>query len=126
MTQEAQTKLLHGELSYQINGLLFDVHNELGQFAKEKQYGDLLEKKLKENNIGYRRELVVGESGNICDFLVEGKVLLELKSKPFLLNSDYDQVKRYLHSCDLELGILVNFRSKYLKPKRVIRTKPNL
>ena len=46
MTQEAQTKLLHGELSYQINGLLFDVHNELGQFAKEKQYGDLLEKKL--------------------------------------------------------------------------------
>lgn len=123
---DTKTKLLFGDLSYKINGILFDCHNELGQFGKEKQYGDLIEKKLKENNIGYKRELRVGESGNIIDFLIESNVLVELKCKPFLLNSDYDQVKRYLHSCDLELGILVNFRTKYLKPKRIIRKKPNL
>ena len=123
---ETKIKLLFGELSYRINGILFESHNELGQFAREKQYGDLIEKKLKENNIFYKRELRIGESGNTVDFLIENNVLVELKSKPFLLNVDYDQVKRYLQSCDLELGILVNFRSKYLKPKRIIRKKPNL
>lgn len=123
---DTKTKLLFGDLSYKINGILFDSHNELGQFAKEKQYGDLIEKKLKENNLVYIRELRVGESGNILDFLIENTVLLELKCKPFLLNTDYDQVKRYLQSCNLELGILVNFRTKYLKPKRIIRKKPNL
>ncbi|MBI5530822.1 MAG: GxxExxY protein [Candidatus Doudnabacteria bacterium] len=126
MSQETKSKLLYGELSYQINGLLFAVHNEIGQFGKEKQYADLFEKKLKEKNIEYKRELIVGDSGNIFDFLISESVLVELKSKPFLLNTDYDQVKRYLQSCDLELGILVNFRSKYLIPKRIIRKRPNL
>ncbi len=126
MSQETKSKLLYGELSYQINGLLFAVHNEIGQFGKEKQYADLFEKKLKEKAFKYKRELIIGDSGNIFDFLINESVLVELKSKPFLLNVDYDQVKRYLQSCDLELGILVNFRSKYLTPKRIIRKKPNL
>lgn len=119
-------KLLYGDLIYKITGILFEAHNELGQFCKEKQYANCLEKKFAENNIKFKRELRIGDSGNIFDFLIEESVLLELKAKPFLLTADYDQVKRYLHSCDLELGILVNFRSKYLQPKRVIRKRPNL
>jgi GxxExxY protein len=126
MSRETKTKLLHGKLSFKVNGILFDVHNELGRFAREKQYGDLVEKKFKENKIFYKRELEIPETGNIFDFLVEDAILLELKCKPFLLNSDYEQVKRYLQICDLELGILVNFRSKYLQPKRIIRRRPNL
>lgn len=119
--QEIKTKLLYGDLSYEINGILFSVHNELGRFAREKQYADLIEQKLKQHNIKYRRECPIGDSGNTIDFIIEDVIILELKAKPFLLNADYDQVQRYLHMCDIHLGILVNFRPKYIQPKRILK-----
>jgi hypothetical protein len=45
--------LIHKDLSYKINGILFDVHNKLGRYCREKQYGDLLETLLKEQKIAY-------------------------------------------------------------------------
>ena len=33
-------ELIYGALSYKINGVLFSTHNELGPYAKEKQYAD--------------------------------------------------------------------------------------
>jgi hypothetical protein len=62
--------VLHPELSYILNGTVFNAHNELGPYAREKQYGGCLERKLKERNIRFVRELRIGESGNIIDFLV--------------------------------------------------------
>lgn len=49
--QIANSKLVLPELSYEINGILFKVHNELGRFLNEKQYADAVEKLLKENKI---------------------------------------------------------------------------
>ena len=121
MSTNTISKLLYGELSYTLNGILFAVHNELGRFAREKQYSDLMEKKLQENKIAYARECAIGDSGNIVDYIIEDSVIVELKAKPFLLHIDYDQTQRYLHVCDLQLAILVNFRSRYLQPKRVLR-----
>lgn len=117
--------LIHGELSFKLTGILFQAHNELGRFAKEKQYGDFIETKFKENNIPYKRELIIGDSGNIADFLVEDKIVLELKTKPFLTDADYPQIKRYLHACNLEPGILAHFREKALKPCRILNIKQN-
>ena len=68
-------KVLYPELSYAITGILFSTHNELGQFAREKQYGDLIEIKLKESHIPYNRETTIGNSGNICDFIIDGKII---------------------------------------------------
>lgn len=113
------TKLIHEKLSYELRGVLFEVHNQLGRFAREKQYGDF-ESKLKAKSIPYKREMKLGDSGNTPDFLIADKIVLELKSKPLLLKADYFQTKRYLQEANLELGILVNFRSKYLQPKRVL------
>ncbi len=114
-------KVLYPELSYVVTGILFSVHNELGQFAREKQYCDLIESKLKELKINYKREMKIGESGNIVDFLIESKVVLEIKAVRRLIEDSFRQIQNYLQQSMLELGILVNFRYKYIKPIRIIR-----
>lgn len=114
-------KVLHPELSYLITGILFSVHNELGPYAREKQYGDLIEEKLKESKITYEREFSLGNSGNVLDFLIDGKTILELKTARILTREHYRQIQNYLQQTELDLGLLVNFRNKYIKPSRIIR-----
>jgi GxxExxY protein len=101
--------------------LCFVVHNERGTYAKEKQYADLLEQKLQQAGISYKREQAIGSSGNRVDFIIEGKILLEIKAKRFITREDYYQAQRYLQETRLKLGIMVNFREKTLRPKRVVR-----
>jgi len=114
-------KVIHPELSYTITGVLFSTHNELGEYAREKQYGDVIERKLKEIKIPYKREIAISDSGNILDFIIDNKIALELKSARILTKDNYRQIQNYLQQTGLKLGILVNFRSKYLKPVRIIR-----
>lgn len=122
-------KILHKELSYQIIGLCFKVHTKLGQFCRERQYGDELEFLCKQSGLEYLREanlqVLVPDSpkGNNADFIIAGKILLELKAKPIITKEDYYQVQRYLQAAHLELGILINFRAKYLYPKRILNTR---
>ena len=120
-------KVLFKELSYGICGLCFKIHNELGRFRNEKQYADALEGLLKEGNWEYKREFTlpisfVGESNrrNILDFIVSNEIILDLKAKTFIEKEDYFQMKRYLTSANKKLGIIINFRQRYLSPKRVI------
>ncbi len=114
-------ELIHPELSYTLVGICFDAHNERGRYARENQYGDFIEVKLKELKISYKREFRIGDSGDIVDFMIEGKILLELKAKRLITKEDYFQAQRYLQITGLPLCILVNFRQKYIQPKRVIR-----
>ena len=114
-------KVIYPELSYKINGILFEVKKELGEYAREKQYGDLLEKKLKEGGIAFERETAIGSSGNIIDFLIDNKIILELKAVRFITSDNYRQIQNYLQHAKIKLGLLVNFREKFLKPKRIIR-----
>jgi GxxExxY protein len=79
-----KVKLLHSELSYKIVGICFDVHNELGRFAREKQYGNLITTKLKEANIKFQRELQISDTGNVLDFLIDEKIVLELKCEEII------------------------------------------
>ena len=119
--KQINSKVIHPELSYTITGILFDVHNELGQYAREKQYGDLIEKKLKEIEMSYKREIPISDSGNILDFIINNKIVLELKAARILTKENYRQIQNYLQQTNIKLGLLVNFRNKYLKPARVIR-----
>jgi GxxExxY protein len=122
---KTQSHVLHPELSYDINGMLFAVHNELGPYAREKQYSDGFENKLKARKLRFQRELRIGNSGNIIDVLVEGKIAIELKAKRALTSEDYRQIQNYLQAGSVELGLLVNFRHTSLKPIRVLRlTRP--
>src|SRR5205085_464592 len=93
----------------------------IGRFCREKQFCDEYEKELIEASIPYKRELVVGDSGNKLDFFVYDCIALEMKAAPYILKEDYYQTQRYLQALNLELGIIYNFRDKYLKPKRILR-----
>ncbi|TSC95231.1 MAG: hypothetical protein CEN87_243 [Parcubacteria group bacterium Licking1014_1] len=120
------SELIYPDISYKINGVLFAVHNELGQFRSEKEYGDLIENYFKKFSINYEREKILPPSfnndqkRNRVDFLAEDKIILELKAKRFIDKEDYYQMKRYLVALNKKLGILVNFRRKYITPKRVV------
>jgi GxxExxY protein len=121
-------KIILPELSFKICGLCFDAHNKLGRYRSEASYADAIETLLKEQEIPYKRELRLPpsfegerEGRNRPDFIIDDKLVLELKTKPIITREDYDQVKRYLAVSGSTLGILVNFRSRYLAPKRVLR-----
>ena len=116
-------KLIYPELSYKITGVLFQIHNELGRYCKEKQYQEAIENLLKQAGLRFEREKKIPISpeigGNQVDFLIEDKILLECKAKPFITKDDYCQILRYLKASKKKLGLLVNFRNRYLKPKRI-------
>lgn len=123
------TKLIYPELSYKVNRILFSVHNEQGRFCNEKQYADAIEKHLKKLGLSYEREKVLDPSfaeeakgRNKVDFLIENKTILEIKAKRFLTREDYYQTKRYLSALNKKLGILVNFHSRYIEPKRILNS----
>lgn len=116
-------KIIYPELSYIITGICFEVQREHGRFCRERQYCDALEKKLKERGVPYEREKTIEFQelkGNRVDFIVDGKILLEVKSIPYTTKVDYFQVQRYLAATNLKLAMIINFRSKYLKPKRIV------
>lgn len=127
MNMEEFSKLVYPELSYKLTGILFAVHNELGRFCNEKQYGDLVEKYLKKFHFQYEREKTLPSSlnkefpnRNRIDFLIEDKIILEIKAKRILTREEYYQTKRYLVALNKKLGIIANFRDKYLRPKRIL------
>lgn len=119
-------KLLYKELSYKVVGLCYAVHNKIGRFAREVQYGNELESLLVGSKLKYSREHRLASSGNIIDFVIDNKIVLEIKAKPFTTKDDYYQVQRYLTTLNFELGLLINFRNRFLKPQRILRPKDSI
>ncbi|KKR59777.1 MAG: hypothetical protein UT99_C0024G0001, partial [Candidatus Curtissbacteria bacterium GW2011_GWA2_40_31] len=60
------------------------------------------------------------------DFLIEDKVILELKATPRFNREDFRQVSAYLKAKDLKLGILANFRGDKLVYKRILNSSANI
>lgn len=113
--------ILYPELSYTITGCCFKTQNMIGRFCREKQYCDALALTLAEASVPFIREYSVPKTGDRLDFLINDTIILEAKAVPFLSKPDYYQTRRYLDALQLELGLLVNFHDKYLKPHRILR-----
>ena len=120
---------IYRELSYKTCGILFAVHNELGRYRNEKQYSDAIERYLKLYGMTYKRELILPKSfegefpgRNKVDFLIDSKIILEVKAKRIADRADYYQAKRYLIAMNKKLGLLVNFRDRFLRPKRILNS----
>jgi GxxExxY protein len=123
-----QQKLIHPQLSYTLTGLCFQTHKQLGRFCSERQYTDALEKLFKKQKILYIREKQISlnnktiRAGDIPDFIIDNKIIIDIKAKKFITKDDYYQMQRYLQNAKLELGLIINFRTTYLKPKRVLNS----
>lgn len=50
-----------------------------------------------------------------ADLIIQGKVLIELKSVKALAPVHYKQLLTYLRLTDLKLGLLINFNEKLIK-----------
>jgi len=116
--------------SYRLMGLLFNIHNKLGPVYKEKNYQDAIEEVLKRENISFEREKSVKlkidgmeVSDFFADFVIDGKILLEVKATKFITQNDIRQVLQYIKSADLPLGIIANFRKEKLEYRRLVNPK---
>ena len=116
------------EESFQIIGLCMEVHKILGRGLSEVVYKDAIEHELKAKNTMYEREkkYEIEYKGAIlphyyfADFVIDEKIILEVKAQEGVLESHYRQVINYLAVSKLKLGVLINFGENSLKFKRII------
>ena len=120
-------KYLHQELTGRIIHSCMDVHNELGCGSLEKVYQEALEIVLKEEGINYEREkhLPIQFRGTtlqcdyIADFVIDNKVIVELKAVSALDSLFEAQVINYLRATGLQVALLINFGQKELQIKKL-------
>jgi GxxExxY protein len=122
-----RTKLLYEDITYKIRGAAFSVYNNLGSGHKESVYQNALEEELKNTGLSYEREksIAVRYNGKEVgryqpDFVIEGKILLELKALPFVGKKEKAQIKHYLEGSDYKLALLVNFGSHPIHIERIV------
>lgn len=119
--------LVEPDLSYKLIGFCMKVHSELGKTCKEKYYQDALEILLEKEGINYKRELKTDLEFDgkkigtyFLDFLVEGKIVLELKVRPGIGCNEIKQVSSYIKNNRMKLGIIVNFGGSSIEYKRIL------
>lgn len=122
--------MLFEELTEKIIGAAIEVHKELGPGLLENVYSECLSYELYRNNLNFKREvdLPVKYKDKIMDckyrldFIIEDKVIIELKSVESLLKIHEAQLITYLKLSNIKLGLLINFNTDFLKNgiKRII------
>ena len=122
-----EDKLIYRELSYEIVGVCYGVFNELGYGYQEKYYEKAIAKGLMDKNIKFVRQapfkiLFKGEEiGKLYfDFIVENKIVLEIKKGDYFSRKNITQVKEYLKVSVLKLAIIVNFTQYGVKTIRIL------
>jgi len=127
MKELRRKDLIYPELSYQIVGILFEVYNQLGGGYHEKYYQRGIASEFRRCNISSQEQVYApvifkGEKigNNYLDFLIENKIILEIKRGNKFSKNHIEQVLAYLKSKKLKLAIIANFGSKELKFKRII------
>ena len=122
--------MLYSELTKLIIGCCIEVHKRLGNGFQEVIYQRALQIEMDLAGLNFERELempVYYRNTEIAtrrvDFLVEGKVIVELKALLELEGAHLAQAINYLQVYKIEVGLLVNFGATSLEFKRVFNNK---
>ncbi|MDP1629405.1 MAG: GxxExxY protein [bacterium] len=125
--------LLYPELSYNIVGAIYDVWRELGPVFKESVYQKALKESFKDRNISFvsQKQIQIFYNGKkvgiyIPDFIIEDKIILEIKCLPVLTFREKKQVWYYLKGTEYKLLLLVNFGGRKLEIFRRVYDKARL
>ncbi len=120
--------LVYKDEVYKIIACCFEVHNNLGKGLLEAVYKDALMVEFKLKSISFERERkfeidykgVILPHYYLADFLVENKIIIEVKAQSGLAEDHYKQILNYLALSKRKLGLLVNFGEDKLKFKRIV------
>jgi GxxExxY protein len=127
--------LKYKDITEKVIGASFEVHKFLGNGFQEVIYQRALAYELKRAGLAFEREIeqdifykdmpeAIGRRR--ADFVVEGKVLVELKAVIELEDVHLAQILNYLKAYRIEVGLLINFGSKSLTFKRLVLSTRNL
>lgn len=127
MKQKTITNLVYPDLSYKVVGVLFEVSNTLGGNYQEKYYQKAVALELKSAGINFKEQprlpvkYKTKSIGSYCpDFLVDGKIVIEIKNNKNFTPKNIQQVYGYLREFKLKLGILANFTNNGLVFRRIV------
>lgn len=118
------------ELTDKIAGCAAEVHRILGNGFQEVIYQRAMGKEMCRLRLKFARiyDMSIfykGASIGIrrINFIVEGKVMVELKAVAQLEEDHLDQVINHLEVYKMKIGLLINFGSRNLQYKRLIKSK---
>ncbi|TNE79409.1 MAG: GxxExxY protein [Bacteroidetes bacterium] len=126
-------ELQYRDVTEKIIGSSFEVHKFLGNGFQEVIYQRALAYEMRQAGLDFARELEqeiyyknlpepIGTRR--ADFVVEGKILVELKAVTALTDAHLAQALNYLKAYKLEIGLLINFGSKSMEFRRLILSRP--
>ena len=127
--RERYANVVYPELSYRIMGAIFEVHKTLGPGFVESVYEKALIDEFRRTGLKVEvqkpiilsyKDKQVGK--HRLDIVVEGKVVIELKSVARFCAQHQKQLLSYLKASGCKLGILVNFARSRVQYKRVVLT----
>jgi GxxExxY protein len=115
--------LLQEQLTEQILGAAIEVHKGLGPGMLESAYEQCLCRELNLRNIAFRRQVempvtykgVKLDCGYCIDMIVDGQVIMELKSVEHLSPVHEAQLLTYMRLSGIKIGFLINFNVALLK-----------
>ena len=122
-------QLKYKDITEKIIGASFEVHKFMGNGFQELIYQRALTWEFSKAGLSFAREieqqifykeLVEPIGTRRADFVVEGKVLVEIKAIIELEDVHLAQVLNYLKAYRLEVGLLINFGSKSLTFRRLV------
>ncbi len=124
--------MIKNDLTYKIIGCAMQVHNKLGNGFQEVIYQRCLSIEMKRAGLEFEREkeqkiyydqFEVGTRR--ADFVVENKLIIELKAMINLEDVHLAQAKNYVVAYDFPLGLLINFGNTSLQYKLIFNPKYN-
>ena len=120
------------DITYKIIGCSMKVHNTLGNGFQEVIYQRCLAIELEKAGVSFGREIeqtIFYEGIEVgtrrADFVVEEKVIVELKALINLEDVHLAQAKNYVVAYDFPIGLLINFGATSLQYRKVFNPKYN-